>query len=289
MGRPPYIKDDEWDVTDLDDDDFLVSDSLRDALQRSSPDDQCQHEVWSGQSFQHFIRLSRVADELQHSLYALKSAQRLCSDFQATLDIARPLLQKLKEWYDQSPASIRQRTRLSIDIGNMSSQSNYLHFSYILLEMFIFRALLRPMVRSPTPPPLFEEAHDIPGFRDHVIDLFTQIFEVDEFEPSLAINMSEESRNGSAVLKEAESCAAKMLRLAMRIDHGGFSGFWFSWSRIVFATVTNFMMLLLVQAPTKDYAFSDDEPWLSEIEWTALGWTEYKLQPPKAFKEVLDE
>lgn len=84
------------------------------------------------------------------------------------------------------------------------------------------------MVRSPTPPPLFEEAHDIPGFRDHVIDLFTQIFEVDEFEPSLAINMSEESRNGSAVLKEAESCAAKMLRLAMRIDHGGFSGFWFS-------------------------------------------------------------
>jgi hypothetical protein len=68
MGRPPYIRNDEWDVTDLDDNDFLVSDSLHDALQRSSPDGQYHHEPWSGQTFQNFIRLSRIADELHQSL-----------------------------------------------------------------------------------------------------------------------------------------------------------------------------------------------------------------------------
>ncbi|KAJ5660874.1 uncharacterized protein N7484_000246 [Penicillium longicatenatum] len=254
MGRPPYIRNDEWDVTDLDDDDFLVSDSVRDAMQRSSPDDQYQHEAFSGQSFQHFIRLSRIADELQQSLYALKSAQRLCSDFQATLDIARPLLQKLKEWYEHLPASIRPRTRPSISTGNKPSQWNLLHFAYSLLEIFIFRALLRPMVRSATPPPLFEEAHDIPGLTDQFNDLLAQAFDIDEFEPSLAIDMSDENKTGSAVLKAAESCAAKMLRVVMRIGCGDSSVFWLSWSRIIFATVTNFMMLLLVQAPTKDHA-----------------------------------
>ncbi|PYI35442.1 fungal-specific transcription factor domain protein [Aspergillus indologenus CBS 114.80] len=231
MGRPPYIRNDEWDVTDLGEEDFSVSDSLRDALQSSSTDGNSSHEVWCAQPFQHFIRLSRIVDELQQSLYALRSAQRLCSDFHATLEIARPLLQKLKEWSEHLPASLRHQT-----------------------QVFVFRALLRPMVRSAAPPPLYEETHAIPELADQFDDLINQLFEVDEFEPSLAIDLSDGNGSGSAVLQAAESCAAKMLRMVMRTGYGDRAGFWYSWSRIGFATVSNFLILLLVQAPTQDHA-----------------------------------
>lgn len=56
MGRPPYIRHDEWDVTKLDDQDFI--------LDRPS-DDQAQQ---TGLPFQHLSRLSCIADEVQHAL-----------------------------------------------------------------------------------------------------------------------------------------------------------------------------------------------------------------------------
>lgn len=56
MGRPPYIRHDEWDVTNLDDQDF--------DLDRLS-DDQARQ---AGLAFQHFSRLSYIADEVQHAL-----------------------------------------------------------------------------------------------------------------------------------------------------------------------------------------------------------------------------
>lgn len=56
MGRPPYIRHDEWDVTDLDDQDFI--------LDRSS-DEQARQ---AGLPFQQFSRLSCIADEVQHAL-----------------------------------------------------------------------------------------------------------------------------------------------------------------------------------------------------------------------------
>ncbi|OJJ94882.1 hypothetical protein ASPACDRAFT_127782 [Aspergillus aculeatus ATCC 16872] len=254
MGRPPYIRNDEWDVTDSEDEDFSVSDSLRDASQSASNDGNSSHEVWYARPFQHFIRLSRIADELQQSLYALRSAQRLCSDFHATLEIARPLLQKLKEWAELLPATPRQQSRHTLTMESIALQVSCLRFACILLEVFIFRALLRPMVRSATPPPLYEETHEIPGFAGQFDDLINQLFEMDEFEPSLAIDLSDGNGSGSAVLQAAESCAAKMLRTVMRVSYGDMSGFQYSWSRIGFATVSNFLILLLVQAPTKDHA-----------------------------------
>lgn len=56
MGKPPYIRSDEWDVTDLDDDDFRTS------------TDQDERETLCGHPFRHFVRLSRVADEVQQTM-----------------------------------------------------------------------------------------------------------------------------------------------------------------------------------------------------------------------------
>ncbi|GAA92695.1 fungal specific transcription factor domain protein [Aspergillus luchuensis IFO 4308] len=237
IGRPSYIGSDDWDATDLSDDDFVMSECLRLALQQPASSSHSSHDVLTAQPFQQLIQLSRIADELQRSLFTLKASQRLSPDFHATLEIARPLLQKLKEWYAHSPVS-----------------SNCLRFACILLEVFVFRALLRPMVRSAAPPPLLEENFETAEFTNQFNDLLAQLFDAEEIEPSMAIDMSDENGMGNAVLRAADNCAAKVIRLVMRMTTSDLSSFWYRWSRVGFATVSNFLLLLLVQAPTKDHA-----------------------------------
>ncbi|XHF99555.1 hypothetical protein AWENTII_003054 [Aspergillus wentii] len=244
LGRPPYIRNDEWDVTNLDDEDFR-----RDEIGfLFTPD-----AMSDGVQFQHYSRLSRIADDVQHSLFSLRAAQRLSSNFPDSLNTARSLLQKLKEWYSYLPPPLKLQTRLFTTVDG-TPQSPCLHFAYILLEVFIFRSLLRPMVRSATPPPLFEETEDPKPFMNIVDDYISQIIEAEEVEPVPAIDMSDENGTGNAVLKAAENCAATMLRLVMRMACSDLAGFWYSWSRVGFATVSSFMMLLIVQAPSKDHA-----------------------------------
>ncbi|OQE26079.1 hypothetical protein PENFLA_c007G10724 [Penicillium flavigenum] len=236
MGRPPYIRHDEWDVTDLDDDDFHIDTKV--SLAENQP-----REVLYALQFQSFARLSCLVDEVQHRLFSLRAAQRLSSDFPESLVAARSLLTKLKEWYSHLPPSLRHQRKPLLQ----NNQSDCLHFSYILLEVFIFRALLRPMVRSAAPPRLFEEPQD--SLETMVDDYIAHIISAEEIDPFPAID----NDTGNAVLKAAENCAASMLRSVLHLP-GDLSAFWFSWCRIGFATVSSFMMLLVVQAPSKEHA-----------------------------------
>ncbi|GAT18864.1 fungal specific transcription factor domain protein [Aspergillus luchuensis] len=271
IGRPSYIGSDDWDATDLSDDDFVMSECLRLALQQPASSSHSSHDVLTAQPFQQLIQLSRIADELQRSLFVslmfnhailtnpwphstLKASQRLSPDFHATLEIARPLLQKLKEWYAHSPVSVRQPDHQPTTLDSIYCQSNCLRFACILLEVFVFRALLRPMVRSAAPPPLLEENFETAEFTNQFNDLLAQLFDAEEIEPSMAIDMSDENGMGNAVLRAADNCAAKVIRLVMRMTTSDLSSFWYRWSRVGFATVSNFLLLLLVQAPTKDHA-----------------------------------
>ncbi|KAJ5322336.1 hypothetical protein N7452_010625 [Penicillium brevicompactum] len=236
MGRPPYIRQDEWDVTELDDDDFCID------TQVSSPDSHMQSASCAPQ-FESFARLACLVDEVQHRLFSLRAAQRLSSDFPESLQTARALLAKLKEWYSHLPLHLRHQEKSVL----LSNQSSCLHFAYILLEVFIFRALLRPMVRSAAPPRLFEEPRD--SLETMVDDYIAEIISAEEIDPVPAID----NNTGNAVLKAAENCAATMLRSVLRMPCD-LSAFWFSWCRIGFATVSSFMMLLVVQAPSKEHA-----------------------------------
>ncbi|GAB1194885.1 hypothetical protein APSETT444_004136 [Aspergillus pseudonomiae] len=307
MGRPPYIRQNEWDVTELDDNDFHIDEAHIVLL--SPPRSLLAQDVLHAQQFQCFARLSLIADEVQHDLYALRSSQRLSSNFPESFKTARPLLQKLREWYVHLPAPLRLHDRLFASIDGTGPQLTCLHFAYTLLEVFIFRALLRPMVRSATPPPLFEATEASTNFTTALDDYIFHIMESDEIEPTPAIDLSNENGAGSAVLKAAENCAAKMLRLVMRMAYSDLAGYWFSWSRIGFATVSSFMLLLLVQAPSKEHAIRARRlvhMWrqalrrqsegsslmnlalvrLDGIHWTGLCRNYYL---PKHVKEALDE
>jgi hypothetical protein len=81
-----------------------------------------------------------------------------------------------------------------------------------------------------------------------VDDYIAHIISSEEIDPVPAID----NDTGNAVLKAGENCAATMLRSVLRMPD--LSAFWFSWCRIGFATVSSFMMLLVVQAPSKEHA-----------------------------------
>lgn len=66
MGRPPYIRNDEWDVTELDDKDFHIDEAQIVLL--PPPSSPLAQDVLQAQQFQCFARLSRIADEVQHDL-----------------------------------------------------------------------------------------------------------------------------------------------------------------------------------------------------------------------------
>lgn len=165
----------------------------------------------------------------------MRSAQRLSSNFSESLHVARTLLQKLKDWYSALPVQLKSYTgHFTTDDPTSQSISTSLHFAYVLLEIFIFRALLRPLVRSATPPPLFEEdTESLPSMEMHdpesfnlVDDYISQIVEAEEIEPVPAIEMTRET--GIGTVKAAENCAAIMLRLVMRMVCSDLAGFWYS-------------------------------------------------------------
>lgn len=66
MGRPPYIRQDEWDVTDLDNDDFHIDGVHIDFI--LSTDDEAMSDAPYAHQFQYFAKLCRIADEVQSSL-----------------------------------------------------------------------------------------------------------------------------------------------------------------------------------------------------------------------------
>ncbi|KAH8424406.1 fungal specific transcription factor domain-containing protein [Aspergillus melleus] len=259
MGRPPYIRNDEWDVEDLDDDDFRLDGMPVELLLSATTENEYQRNTLHAQVFRNFVDLAKIAEELQHSLFSLRAAQRLSTNFKETLQKAQVLLRHLKEWYSNLPPTLKLRNRTfpapdSTD-HRPHQHTNPLHFAYILLEVFVFRSLLRPMVRSAAPPRLFEETDLQNAFTDQVDDYIAQIVDCDEVEPTPAIDMCNGGSSVHATLTAAENCAARMIRFVMRMpcSEGGVE-FWYSWTRIGFATTSNFMLLLLVQAPSADHA-----------------------------------
>ncbi|KAL2834573.1 hypothetical protein BJY01DRAFT_239150 [Aspergillus pseudoustus] len=251
FGRPPYIRLDEWDVTDLDESDF-----------EGAPADR----------FMRIAKMARIGDDIQLSLYSLRAAQRLSPNLPDSLQTARVLLRQLQEWLSLLPPPMQTGT------SDRPELSTCVHFAYLLLEIFIFRALLRPMVRSAPPPRLIDETEPLPLFPDLTVDDYiAQIIDVGDIvgEEAPAVNINEEDKSTPIILNAAENCAASMLRLISQMQAREMSSFWYSWCRIGFATVSNFMMILLVQAPTKEHAVRAKKlvyMWQHALQSQGNGW-----------------
>ncbi|KAL4789504.1 hypothetical protein BDV19DRAFT_396959 [Aspergillus venezuelensis] len=254
MGRPPYIRKEEWDVSDLDESDFDTAPAER---------------------FMRLVKLARIADDVQSSLYSLRAAQQLSSNFPESLQTSRVLLRQLQEWLAQVTAALAQE-------GSSAGPSlcTCVHFAYLLLEVFIFRALLRPMVPSKPAPRLVDETEAIPFFPELTVDDYiAQIIDVEnvvgEAIPAAPVEQGYGDKSIPIALSAAENCATSMLRVISGMEAREMGMFWYSWCRIGFATVSNFMLLLLVQSPSKEHALRAKKllyAWQQALQGQSRGW-----------------
>ncbi|KAL4949705.1 hypothetical protein BDW69DRAFT_202641 [Aspergillus filifer] len=254
MGRPPYIRKEEWDVSDLDESDFDTAPAER---------------------FMRVVKLARIADDVQSSLYSLRAAQQLSSNFPESLQTSRVLLRQLQEWLAQVTPALAQDG--SSEGPNLCT---CVHLAYLLLEVFIFRALLRPMVPSKPAPRLVDETEAIPLFPELTVDDYiAQIIDVEnvvgEAFPAAPVEQGYGDKSITIALSAAENCATSILRVISSMEVREMGTFWYSWCRIGFATVSNFMLLLLVQSPSKEHALRAKKlvyAWQQALQSQSRGW-----------------
>lgn len=115
----------------------------------------------------HLVSLTGILSDICRTYYTVRASSLTSSDLQYSLDAARPLRARLKEWRDNLPDTLIFRDgRGSKDStgyrDNTESHQTYyqqredldgngsLHLSYIVTHMTLFRALLRPLNKWPS-------------------------------------------------------------------------------------------------------------------------------------------
>ncbi|KAF9891763.1 hypothetical protein FE257_003244 [Aspergillus nanangensis] len=276
LGRPPYIHHGEWDVSELDGADFLLH--PRGASSSSS----AVHKQHDPVPFRYLVDLSRIAEEIYDSFYTLRKSQYLAEKFETSHDIGRPLLEKLNEWYSSLPESFRL-PNWSKSVSGLAPYPTSIHFAYLILVLFVYRALLRPMARSSSPPLIFDldELPANPSALDPVTgdSPLLDCINMPEIESFPAVDLTDHSTS-ETTLNAAERCASIVISFTRRLTSSDFTGFWYSWSRISFATVSNFALLLLVQAPNAEHAAKGKqlvESWLRVLRCQSQSFPMMKL------------
>ena len=217
MGRPPYIHWQEWDVEELDPS-YFVSASADIPQDERIP-------------FQSFIALTLIAESVQESLYSLKASQRLANDMSTSVQVARPLLEKLEVWRNSTAGYGHLPDDASDPNSDSSGSRSSLRFAYHILVIYVYRALLRPQVQSMTPP--------------HIIDLeepivFDGSLDLADFDwgvpgptsttPFPAATAADDSRTKVVedITRAAAECAAGTISCVRRFSFGDLSSFWHS-------------------------------------------------------------
>lgn len=266
MGRPPYIHHQEWDVEELEPFHFTFSSSELPGTGHNP--------------FQRFVELARIAETVQEIFYSLRASQQLSIDLTASVQAARPVLERLNQWRS-SLAYQRNGAEGDPSSSNTRHQSSIL-FGHHILIMYVYRALFRPMVESTIPPhiidleePIINDSLAFDGLRWDVPSLETII----PF-PALDTTADSQAEIVEDITRAANECAVGMINLVRRFSLADYSSFWYSCkyhtlrgqrctvdisvrvstyipftgARIGFAVTSNFIVLLLVQAPNAQYA-----------------------------------
>lgn len=204
----------------------------------------------------------------------LRASQFLNANFIASAELGRGLLEKLNGWYSSLPETFRL-PNWSKSVNGLAPYPTSIHFAYLLLVVYVYRAMLRPMARSSEPPLIFD-LEDLSATSPLPVDeSMLDFMDLPEIESLPEISISDEFGTGDATLQAAEKCASILVNFARRLTSSDFTAFWYScklltlastispdWvltsnvigSRIGFATISNYLMLLLVQAPNMAHA-----------------------------------
>ncbi|KAL3425165.1 nitrogen regulatory protein otam [Phlyctema vagabunda] len=136
-GRPSHILQDNWAVKPVDTKDFPETADDDDEEEGSS-------EVEKGRLlFIHMISLTQILADILDTFFTLKAATEMENGdnnaLMATLEKAKPLQLRLKDWYTTLPSCLAiGETR-----ARKLSSTGYLHLAYFAAEMSLHRAIIR--------------------------------------------------------------------------------------------------------------------------------------------------
>jgi hypothetical protein len=162
-GMPSHIKVDDFDVSPLTDAD-LEPPSL-DPNSNAIP--AFLEQEADATHFRLLSELTMILSDIMDSYFSLRATQRTSKDFQLSLELARSLRQRLKIWSDSLPPALAIRQPERADSRSMARLSGNpsLSLAYLVTQMTLFRALLRPLSNLG---PLDEEDRGVAGSREAI-------------------------------------------------------------------------------------------------------------------------
>ncbi|KAH8655401.1 fungal-specific transcription factor domain-containing protein [Xylariales sp. PMI_506] len=213
-GMPSHLSDDGHDV------EVLTAGDIEDTLSSFPPTDS---------HLPHLVSLTIILSDIQQTYYSVKAIRRTANDLLYSLEVARDLRTRLKDWKDSLPPTLKfgsvpsETTTVAIvdpaaEPGfddNLLNGSGSVHLSYIVTHMTLFRALLRPL--------------------DKWSELVHQSAELAEVLYGGA----------QAVIKGALLCVKEFVEFIEALTPARWNAFWHSWSRSNFAMAGFFMVYLL--------------------------------------------
>lgn len=211
-GLTSQIHKDNYDVSPLTTADFGYAETP----EPTSSDNTSAH-------FYHLTRLTAILSDIQVAFFTVAASKRTQRDFALSIELAKPFRQDLKEWktsYDSfiaTQAASRDQSR-SLRSGLDGNAS--LGLSYLVANIILFRALLRPV------------------------------------ESNLPSTNQQPRAGRDAVRAGAKTCCVEAVAFVESLQRNVWDAFWHSWSRAGFAMVSSLMIRLLI---TSDKAIEVDE------------------------------
>lgn len=171
----------------------------------------------------------------------LRAAQYLSENFAASHDTGLPLLEKLNIWYASLPETFRL-PNWSKSVSGLAPYPASIHFAYLILVVYVYRAMLRPMARSSSPPLIFDvdempSTTSLPIEETSILD-FADVPEIESF-PAVDVDLSEVHGTGETTLNAAERCASIVISFTRRLTSSDFTGFWYSCTSHTIPTTTH--------------------------------------------------
>lgn len=148
---PSALRDDEFDVGPL----------TREDLEQSFPQALDSEEQPS--HFVHLVTLTNILGEVMEAFFTVRASARTSTSLELSLDVARPLRAKLKQWHDTLPPDVKGQISQITERGNSTgtrqlnpssfcrlNASASFYVSYLTVQLSLLRALLRPVTALAT-------------------------------------------------------------------------------------------------------------------------------------------
>lgn len=220
--------------------------------------------VTESHRFPHLVSLTAILSDVMQTFFTVRATAQTSTDLSLSLELAKPLRRRLKQWHDALPRDIRGHVTpaLGRDTGTVQPQerrqrpptdsfcrlsaSGSFYLAYLTVQLTLFRALLRP-VSSIASTWLVRETSE--GSEN------TEDMGETEYEPSSGLGDENSAEEGDlsdeqisaikAVIKGALAVMNEVVQFAEYLGASEWDAFWHSWSRTNFAVIAGVMLNLV--------------------------------------------